>query len=291
MYNVLAGTYVLQGVDVLNSLVHSTSTLEKKEGLAPDLIDIDAIESAINQNHSPDIEMIDEEIDRLIVIGLESSRWVTKAPTISEKDSTPFIYAVDKPKSADRIDSPISFPTQVVQEQSYTPPTSEEPVVVDLCISQASSITSLTNMSRVAPTVTENTKTLTCPLELLAGVEAEKRRIPQIAANIEACIVAINIVEAALATLDTGSQNNFVVSLKVYLRSAIAHFLRSGTAATTGSYPAVPIIKNAAKNVHPAKFNTFQAAQNKAGVTWATIAQKGHQKSPAIAGLRQNVPT
>ncbi|KHJ34855.1 putative eka-like protein [Erysiphe necator] len=124
-------------------------------------------------------------------------------------------------------------------------------------------------------------KTLTCPPELLAVVEAEKRRVAQTAANIEACSVAINSVEAALATLATGSQNNFVVSLKVYLRSAIAHFLRSGTAATpptfpprpTGPPPAVPIIKNAAKSVLPAKFHTSQAAQNKA------------------AGLRQNVPT
>ncbi|KHJ31870.1 putative eka-like protein [Erysiphe necator] len=132
-------------------------------------------------------------------------------------------------------------------------------------------------MSHVATTVTENAKTLTCQNELLAVVEAEK--------------------QAALATLATGSQNNFVVSLKVYLRSAIAHFQRSGTVATpptlpsypTGPPPAVPIIKNAAKSVLPAKFHTSQAAQNKADVTWATIAQKGHQKSPAIAGLRQNV--
>ncbi|KHJ31872.1 hypothetical protein EV44_g3848 [Erysiphe necator] len=58
----------------------------KKKSLAPDLIDIDAIESAVNQNqnHSPDIEMIDEEIDKLIAKGLESSRWATKAPIISE---------------------------------------------------------------------------------------------------------------------------------------------------------------------------------------------------------------
>ncbi|KHJ32605.1 putative eka-like protein [Erysiphe necator] len=252
----------------------------KKKGLAPDLIDIDTIESAVNQNHSPDIEMIDEEIDKLIAKGLESSRWATKAPTLSEKDSTPFINAGDKSKSAYRIDSPISFPTQVVQEQSCTTPASEEPAMVDLCISQASSITSTTNMSHVAPTVTENTKTLTCPPELLVVVEAEKRRVAQTAAYIEACTVAINSVEAALATLATGSQNNFVVSLKVYLRSAIAHFLRSGTAATpptlpsrpTGPPPAVPIIKNAAKSVLPTKPHTSQAAQNKAGVTWATIA-------------------
>ncbi|KHJ32367.1 putative eka-like protein [Erysiphe necator] len=160
------------------------------------------------------IEMIDEEIDRLIAIGLESSRWATKALTISEKDSTPLINAVDKPKSADRIDSPISFPTQLVQEQSCTTPASEEPVVVDLCISQASSITSSTNMSHDAPTVIENTRTLTCPPELLAVVEAEKRCVAQTAAKIEACTVAINSVKTALATLATSSQNNFVVSFK-----------------------------------------------------------------------------
>ncbi|KHJ35213.1 putative eka-like protein [Erysiphe necator] len=38
----------------------------KNKGLTPDLIDINAFESAINDNDSPGIEMIDEEINRLI---------------------------------------------------------------------------------------------------------------------------------------------------------------------------------------------------------------------------------
>ncbi|POS81705.1 hypothetical protein EPUL_006478, partial [Erysiphe pulchra] len=37
-------------------------------------MDINAFETDINDNDSPDIEMIDEEIDRLIAKGLEESR-------------------------------------------------------------------------------------------------------------------------------------------------------------------------------------------------------------------------
>ncbi|KHJ31981.1 putative eka-like protein [Erysiphe necator] len=106
--------------------------LENK-GLAPDLIDIDAIESVIKQNDDLGIEIIDEEIDRLIAIDQESSCSTIKAST--------------------------------------------------------------------------------------------KRRAAQTAANTEVCTAAVNSVVATLAPLATGTQNNFVVSMKVYLRSAIAYFL------------------------------------------------------------------
>ncbi|KHJ31150.1 putative eka-like protein [Erysiphe necator] len=225
----------------------------KNKGLASDLIDIDAIESAIKQNYSPGIEMIDEEIDRLIAIGLESSCWATKGPAISVENSTPSIYAVEKPKSTDRVDLPLPSPTLAVQIQQHRSPTNEEPT---------------------------------------------KRRAAQTAANIEVCTVAINSVEIALAPLATGIQNNFVVSLKVYLRSAIAHFLRSGTAATpptlpsrpSGPLPAVPIIKNTARCAPPAKVNPPSNPKSKSGGTWATVALKGHQNSPVTASTTQNAP-
>ncbi|KHJ34723.1 putative eka-like protein [Erysiphe necator] len=204
----------------------------KNKGLASDLIDIDAIESAIEQNDSSDIEMIDEEIDRLIAIGLESSCWATKGPAISVENSTPSIYAVEKPKSTDRVDLPLPSPTSAVQIQQNRSPTNEEPTVVDLPISQASPTTSSSITPQDTPILIEKMRELPCPPELLAVVEAEKRCAAQTAANIEVCTVAINSVETALAPLATGIQNNFVVSLKVYLRSAIAHFLRFGTAAT-----------------------------------------------------------
>lgn len=207
--------------------------------------------------------MIDEEIDRLIAIGLESSRWATKAPIIPMKNSTPSNNAVDKPTSTDRIYSPLLSPTPVVQVQLSTTSASEEPIVVDHSISEASSITSTTSMSHDAPILTENTKRLPCLPELQEVIEAEKRRAAQTAANIVICTVAINGVEVALAPLATDTQNNFVVSLKVYLRSAIAHFLRSVTKANppilptrpTNSSPAVPLIRNTARCVPLVKFN------------------------------------
>ncbi|KHJ35698.1 putative eka-like protein [Erysiphe necator] len=268
------------------------------KGLSSDLIDLDAIESAIKQNDSPDIEMIDEEIDRLIAIGLESSCWATKGPAISVENSTPSIYAVEKPKSTDRVDLPLPSPTPAVQIQQHRSPTNEEPTVVDLPISHASPTTSSSITPQDTPILIEKMRELPCPPELLAVVEAEKRRAAQTAANIEVCTVVMNSVETALAPLATGIQNDFVVSLKVYLRSAIAHFLRSGTAAApptlpsrpSGPPPAVPIIKNTARCTPPAKVNPPSNPKSKSGGTWVTVALKGHQNSPATASTTQNAP-
>ncbi|POS81765.1 hypothetical protein EPUL_006031, partial [Erysiphe pulchra] len=49
----------------------------KNKGLTPDIIDIDAVEASILDTESPDIEMIDAEIDRLISKGLKDSCWAT----------------------------------------------------------------------------------------------------------------------------------------------------------------------------------------------------------------------
>ncbi|KHJ31844.1 putative eka-like protein [Erysiphe necator] len=137
---------------------------------------------------------------------------------------------------------------------------------------------------------------LPCPPELRAVVEAEKRRAAQIAANIELCTIAIYCVEAALAPLAIGTLNNFVVSLKVNLKPTIAHFLRSGTAATpltfpsrpTGRLPAIPTIKNIARCVSLAKVNHQYTPKSKTGGTWAKVALKGHQNSPATASTTQS---
>ncbi|POS82964.1 hypothetical protein EPUL_004832 [Erysiphe pulchra] len=126
-------------------------------------MDINAFETDINDNESPDIEMIDEEIDRLIAKGLEESRWA------NTRTVTPSV----------QIKSSLATPTPFCQARSITPSASEEPIVIDTTFSKA--------------------KKQPCPPELQAVVEAEERRAVQMAANLEVCTAAMNGDEAALA--------------------------------------------------------------------------------------------
>ncbi|KHJ35216.1 putative eka-like protein [Erysiphe necator] len=218
----------------------------KNKGLAPDLIDINAFESAINDNDSPGIEMIDEEIDRLIAKGLEASCWAN-TPTSSSTSSS---ISVDTPKPADQTKS---TPTPPCSARLIIP-TSEGPIVIDLSTSQEFSRTPATNTLQEIPVTT--VRKLPCPPKLQEVVKAEEHRAAQMAANLEVCSVAINGVEDALAHLTSGTRNDFVVSLKVYLKNAISQFIRSGTSAIppslpcrpTGPFPAVPVIKNTARS-------------------------------------------
>ncbi|KHJ31575.1 putative eka-like protein [Erysiphe necator] len=84
-------------------------------------------------------------------------------------------------------------------------PTNEEPTVVDLSVSQASSTTSPSSTSHDTPMIIEKMREITCPPEQRSVVEAEKRRAAQTAANIELCTEAINNLEAALAPLAIGT--------------------------------------------------------------------------------------
>ncbi|RKF81953.1 putative eka-like protein [Golovinomyces cichoracearum] len=61
----------------------------KSKGLAIDLIDIDAVEAAVLEHNSSDIEMIDAYIDKLIARGLKESQRALensgRPPTIKPK--------------------------------------------------------------------------------------------------------------------------------------------------------------------------------------------------------------
>ncbi|CCU83055.1 avrk1-like protein [Blumeria hordei DH14] len=67
-----------------------------------------------------------------------------------------------------------------------------------------------------------------CPLELRPIVEAEQRRAAETAANLALCSVAISGVEATLLPLTNGSNRQFVDSMRVYLRAAIAQYMATG---------------------------------------------------------------
>ncbi|KHJ34118.1 putative eka-like protein [Erysiphe necator] len=118
-----------------------------------------------------------------------------------------------------------------------------------------------------------------CPPELLAVVEAEKRRAAQTAENIEVYTVAIN---------------SSLLKSSLDLPSLISYDLVQQLPPPTppsrpsGPPPAVPIIKNTARCAPPAKVNPSSNPKSKSGGTWATMALKGHQNSPATASTTQN---
>ncbi|CCU74326.1 EKA-like protein [Blumeria hordei DH14] len=66
-----------------------------------------------------------------------------------------------------------------------------------------------------------------CPPELRPIVEAEQRRAAEIAANLTLCSAAISGVEATLLPFNNGSNRQFVDSMRVYPRAAIAQYMAS----------------------------------------------------------------
>ncbi|POS83661.1 hypothetical protein EPUL_003788 [Erysiphe pulchra] len=251
----------------------------KNKGLAPILIDIDTVETAINEKDCLDMEMIDE--DKPIAKGLDESRWVIKALPKSTTSPTSSTTSVDTFKPTEQINLPLTTSLPVFQVQQCTSPSSKEPVVVDLSASQACPNTPSPSVPHDTPSTIET--------------QAEQRRAAQTAANIEICSAAINSVEAVLDPLSNGTRNNFVASLKVYFRSAIAQFIRSGASTSlpmlpprpTGPPQAVSIIRKSTRNTPTTKAILKNAAQNPTRSNWATIANKAHQKSPAIPNMSQ----
>ncbi|POS84089.1 hypothetical protein EPUL_002568 [Erysiphe pulchra] len=228
--------------------------IAKSTARAPDLIDIDAVETAINKKDCPYMELIDEEIDKLIAKGLDESR--TLKPT--EKINLPLITSI-----------------LVFQAQLCTSSSGKEPIVVDLSASQACPNTPSPSVPNDTPSTIECNKNIPCLPELQSSVETEQRRAAQIAANIEICTAAINSFEAPLSN---GTRYNFVASLKVYIRSMIAQFQRSD----------IPIIRKSTRNTPTTKAILTNAAKNLTRSTWATIANKVHQEFPAIPNMSQN---
>ena len=80
-----------------------------------------------------------------------------------------------------------------------------------------------------------------CPLELRPIVEAERRRAAETAANLALCSAAISGVEATLLPLTNGSNRQFVDSMRVYLRAAVAQYMASGQASMPPALPPRPV--------------------------------------------------
>ncbi|CCU82820.1 EKA-like protein [Blumeria hordei DH14] len=113
-----------------------------------------------------------------------------------------------------------------IGESSKTPPTASKP--------------SENAADKAAPKSTSQPKASTkaeCPPELRPIVEAEQRRTAETAANLALCSAPISGVEATLLPLTNESNRQFVDSMRVYLRAAIAQYMATGPAITPPVLP------------------------------------------------------
>lgn len=195
----------------------------KDKGLASDLINIDIIEAAVLSQESPDIEMIDNQIDLLIAQGLETSNWATKSHTELNQTTTRKEGAKVTVTTANPTNEPIPAikPSIPTSSASVTKTVSSKPVanvirpILPLKPKQTSG--KKTEGTSVFAPVND------LPLELRAIVEAEKQRATKTAVNSKTCAIAINGIQEALSNIDNGENKLFQDSLLVYLRAAIAH--------------------------------------------------------------------
>ncbi|CCU76095.1 EKA-like protein [Blumeria hordei DH14] len=160
--------------------------------------------------------MLDVEVQKLKSIS--DSRWASSSPEDAEKAPGP----AETPRE-----------TVAAPEKRATAPAL--PRLKEVRLAKRADIPSTkaagAENSSLAPPPTAieaaDTK-ITYPPELLAAIEAEERRARQKAAQFTICSTAISSVEAALQPLSIGEDKNFVDSIKVYLRAAIAQFVAAG---------------------------------------------------------------
>ncbi|CCU75243.1 EKA-like protein [Blumeria hordei DH14] len=79
-----------------------------------------------------------------------------------------------------------------------------------------------------------------CPPELRPIVEAGQRCAAETAANLALYSAAISGVEATIFPLTNGSNRQFLDSMRVYLRAAIAQYMATGPASTPPVLPRRP---------------------------------------------------
>ncbi|CCU82935.1 EKA-like protein [Blumeria hordei DH14] len=125
-------------------------------------------------------------------------------------------------------------------------------------------------------------------------MKAEQRRATQKAAQFTICSTAIDGVEAALAPLSIGENKDFVDSIKVYLRAAIAQFVVAGASTTPPVLPHRPASVTQPATVTPVAVQQTIAtavASPPSRSTWATVACAGLQKTSIQTPARNNSAT
>ncbi|CCU74390.1 hypothetical protein BGHDH14_bgh02482 [Blumeria hordei DH14] len=225
--------------------------------------------------------MGDAVIDRYIMEGIESSRWnisepedgqVPEAPAITDtrKIAVPAINrtANANSKKADEV-------TSTTAPQNTIPKTSGN------------------NQTSCSNSNSENTAI--CPPELRAILEAEEQRAAQTATNLTICTAAINGVENALSPLSKGSSVQFIDSMKVYLRAAIAQFMMSGPGTVLPNLPPRPncqnhggkIVEQTIEKQPKLLQKATQVKVTQVKPTWATVTRTGlHTPAAPVKDVR-----
>ncbi|CCU80005.1 EKA-like protein [Blumeria hordei DH14] len=198
-------------------------------------MEFDMIEKMIafeedSNSTNPDVGMGDAVIDRYIMEGLESSRW-----NISE------------PKDGLVSEAPVITDTRKIAVPAMKR-------TADINLKKADETTSTTATQNTIPRASENNQTpcsdissrntATYPPELRAIIEAEQQLAVQTVSDLTICTAAINGVENALVPLSKGPSVQFIDSMKVYLRAAVAQFMLSGPGTVLPNLPSRPNCQN-----------------------------------------------
>ncbi|KHJ33711.1 putative eka-like protein [Erysiphe necator] len=127
------------------------------------------------------------------------------------------------------------------------------------------------------------------PPELRKIIEAEKHRAAEITANLRTCTIAINGVQKAPSTAAVDGNKEFSQGLLIYIQAAIAQFMANGPGTTLPVLSSKPTqsrqVKQKENSTIPSKKALPQKLQNTEEKTWASIARKENQVTPAILTL------
>ncbi|CCU82025.1 EKA-like protein [Blumeria hordei DH14] len=215
--------------------------------------------------------MGDAVIDSYIQKGLDSSRWYI----------------------AHQNDGPVSETTVKRMTKEIAVPAVKQTVISGL--KKANQATTPQNANQPPSVATEDQlpsssesrkeKINGFPPELQAMIEAEERRAAQAAKNITFCTAAINAVEIAVSLYSEESSDPFIDSMKIYLRAAIAQFMKSGPSAASPILPQRPSCQDdttcPTDKRTTTKHQETQREMTQAKTTWATVARGTRPKSMA----------
>lgn len=270
---------------VIKRMMNKNSTVKTIDYGKMDLELIERI-NAFEENTSssnPDVEMSDRTIDIYIQEGLSSSRWNVED---SEDSQVTVIPAITTRKIA----------VPAVRRAATAQTTKEKGAA---CPQNPPEGTSGTTEESTASRSENNPKlTEEYPSELRALIVAAERRTAKTAENVKICTAAINGVENALSPLCKGTSVQFIDSMKVYIRAAIAQFMISGPGTVLPALPSRPetqatgskISECAAKKQDEPQSNVTQDKVSQAKTTWASITRNGLKTPPAPSKVSQAMP-
>ncbi|KHJ33603.1 putative eka-like protein [Erysiphe necator] len=254
----------------------------KRKGLSQNFINLENMENDLREkgDGTPDIEMIDEHIDKLIAQGLKDSIWA-KEDTNESISSTPIeetdSHACKSNQPHQRNIERNKMPEETTRKTSIAP---SHPQAHDL---RANITQRSENSPEKAPEAHD------VPPELRKIIEAEKRRAAKITANLRTCTIAINGVQMVLSTDGADGNKEFSQGLLIYLRAAIAQFMANGPGTTLPVLSSKPTqslqVKQKEKSALPSNKALPQKLRNTEEKKWASIARKGNQVTPAIPTL------